>query len=379
MKIAYITTHDPSDIYAWSGSVYFIRKALIASGFQTCDIGNLQVGNRAILTCKSMFYELILSKTYLPDRDRSTLKYFAAQVDRQLESSDSGVAFSPGTIPIACTRTRKPIVFWTDATFAGMIGFYPGFGNLCKETLNAGNEMDQSALRKCRLAIYTSEWAAETALNNYDVDPSKIKIVPFGANIEREPSFEDTLQCLAAKTFDRCKLLFIGVDWYRKGGDTALKVAEALNKSGLDTELHVVGCKPPREVPDYVKVHGFVSKMTGAGRATLDRLYKTCHFLLLPSRADCYGVVFAEASSYGMPSIATNIGGIPSVVKSGVNGWLLDREAGPEEYARQIINVLFPVENYRELAMSAFYEYRRRLNWSVSGKAVADLINSCCA
>ncbi|TSA49979.1 MAG: glycosyltransferase [Sphingobacteriales bacterium] len=40
---------------------------------------------------------------------------------------------------------------------------------------------------------------------------------------------------------------------------------------------------------------------------------------MVPSRAECYGIVFAEASSYGLPSVSTDTGGVSAVVKEGVN------------------------------------------------------------
>lgn len=100
-----------------------------------------------------------------------------------ISTANVDVVFSPGTIPIAHLKTNYPIVFWADATFAGMIDFYPSFSNLCSRSIRDGNRMEQAALSKCSLAIYSSEWAAKTALDNYDVNPQKVKVVPFGANI----------------------------------------------------------------------------------------------------------------------------------------------------------------------------------------------------
>ena len=117
------------------------------------------------------------------DREPLTLKSYAKQVESRLVRIKPDMVFSPGTKPIAYLRTDKPIIFWADATFDGMIDFYPEFTNLCDETLRDGQRMEQAALSNCRLAIYSSEWAAKTAIDNYDVDSRKVKVVPYGANL----------------------------------------------------------------------------------------------------------------------------------------------------------------------------------------------------
>ena len=190
-----------------------------------------------------------------------------------------------------------------------MIGFYPGFTGLCRETIRDGNRAEQLALSTCRLAIYASDWAAETAIRNYDVDPAKIKVVPFGANIGCNRDADEIQKIISHKRPEPCRLLFLGVDWFRKGGDISIRVAELLMNRGIKTELHIVGCNPPGHVPGFVKRHGYVSKKSEDGQKVLDKLFKESHFLILPSRAECYGVAFAEASSFGLPSRPLMSGG----------------------------------------------------------------------
>lgn len=378
MKIAYVTTYDSSDIHAWSGSGNYILGALQSAGFQTEHIGGLRDRYSFIIKIKKAFYAKILSKTYLRNREPTLLKNYATQVERALALISCDVVFSPGTIPIAYLRTEKPIVFWTDATFSGMIDFYPGFSNLCAETIKNGNKMEQSALSKCRIAIYSSEWAANTAIQNYDVDPAKVKVVPFGANISCNRNLQDINSIIENKNFDTCRLLFVGVDWFRKGGDIALIVADLLTQRGIRTELHIVGCNPAISLPTFVKQHGFLSKSTEEGRRSLDKLMTESHFLILPSRAECYGVVFAEASSFGLPSLATRVGGIPTAIQDGKNGQTFPLDESSEKYCDYIERFMSSKQEYNELALSSFREYSERLNWLSAGKKVYDLIQKFC-
>jgi len=163
MKIAYVTTYNSSDIHAWSGLGAHILRALQSCGFQTETIGGLRKKYAFVSGIKKALYATVLSKTYLRDREPTILKDYARQVESALACISCDVVFSPGTIPIAYVRTEKPIVFWTDATFAGMTDFYPAVSNLCTETITNGNKMEALALSKCHIAIYSSEWAANTA------------------------------------------------------------------------------------------------------------------------------------------------------------------------------------------------------------------------
>lgn len=379
MKIAYVTTYDSSDVHNWSGSGTYIRSTLESSGFQTEAIGNLKEKWVFFLKLKKAFYAALMKKRYLWEKEPIILRNYASQVEKALAQIDYDVVFCPGTTPITYLQTKKPIVVWLDSIFAGGVNFYPYYSNLCGETLKKGNMTAQLALTKCRLVLFASDWAADSALSNYDVDPKKVKVVPFGANIICNRNIQDISRIVKDKNYNICKLLFVGVDWLRKGGPLALQVAELLNQRGIKTELHVVGCDPKHKLPDFVKLHGFISKDSEEGRKTLDKLFLESHFFILPSRAESYGVVFAEASSFGLPSLATRVGGIPTVIHDGLNGQTFPLDENPEKYCEYIEMLLSSKDKYEQLAMSTFKEYSERLNWETAGKKVYELIEEFCS
>jgi len=379
-RIAYVTTYDSNDIENWSGSGYFISKTLEKHCGEVVRIGALHRYIDGTLRIKHAFYRYLLGKGYLLDRSAKVLKSYADQVARRLNGAKVDVVFSPGTLPICYLKTTLPIVFWTDATVAGLTDFYPDWSGLCDASLRDAKMMEQAALSNCRLAIYTSSWAAETAIQNYKVDPAKVKVVPFGANLEYVPGSNHLQMIIAKRPTDVCKLLFIGTDWYRKGGDIAVAVAETLNRLGLKTQLTVVGCDINETAPEYVSFKGFVSKKTNEGRALIHQLFVESHFLLVPSRADCVPVVIAEAASFGVPVVATDVGGISTVVTNNVNGHIFP--SGPDfitEASRVILNAMETPGIYRQLAMNSFAQYEDRLNWQSAGRRVHELLNSVVA
>lgn len=370
MKIAYVTTYDSSDVRNWSGIGFYLRRTLEAQGNEILPIGRLRYQPLWPFYPKAFFYKYILRKKYHIWREPLVLNNLARQVNDRLADQNYDIFFCPGTSPISYIDKKKPIVLWLGSTFASAIDYYPSYKNLAKETIRNANKTTQLALDKADLIIIASEWAMKDAQKHYSIDPKKLVSIPWGANLEYDRALPEIETLIDSKRRDACKLLFIGVDWERKGGDIAVKVVELLNKKGIQAELHVVGCEPESLMPSFVVRHGFISKNTVEGQKELDQLFSEAHFFFLPTQAEMFGIVFAEASSWGVPSITTNTGGVQSAVRNGINGFTLDVNADPEEYAEIIAKCFFDKTKYRVLALSSFREYQDRLNWDVAGKAV---------
>ncbi|MBN8572198.1 MAG: glycosyltransferase family 4 protein [Ignavibacteria bacterium] len=370
MKISYVTTYDSSDVKNWSGTGYYISKSLMDQGTELERIGNLNWNITLPLKLKKRCYKL-LGKEFAIERDISIGKDLAKQVSQKI-SKDSNLVFSPGIIPIAFLETNKPKVFYADATLAGMLGFYDEFSNYCQESIINGKLAEQQAFDTSRLAIFASDWAAKTAIDNYNVDKSKIKIVPLGSNIESNRKLSDIKEILTNKSYAVCELLFLGVDWKRKGGDFAVEVAKLLNERGISAKLHIAGINniPIEPLPSWIINHGFISKSTNEGKRKIDELFLNSHFLLLPTQAEAFGLVFGEANSFGVPAVTTDVGGITTAVKDGLNGTTFSLEAAPEDYADYIQKMFTDQNAYKELALSSFNEFETRLNWRVAGETI---------
>ncbi len=366
MKFAYLTTYDAKDCHNWSGTATHMARAFQRQGVDVHFVGNLGGTSHGLRLAKEFVYSRILGQRYLPERSPLHLKSCARIASRRLLRLDPDIVFSPGSLPVACLDTRVPVVFWTDATFAGMVDYYPTYTGLCRETVRNGNRMEQAALDRCALAVYSSEWAAKTALKRYRVAPEKVRVVPFGANLECSPSTAEVEEALRERPRATCRLLLIGVNETRKGTDIALQVAAELNARGLPAQLTLVGARPAGILPDYVHSTGYIDKGTPRGHAELVRLLARAHFLLGPSRADCTPIAFCEANAFGVPCLARDTGGVGSLIRNGVNGYLFGAAARAAAYADCIESLMRDNGRYRELARSAHECYRSRLNWDTA-------------
>jgi glycosyltransferase involved in cell wall biosynthesis len=372
MKIAYLTNGHPENRRAWSGLDYYMRRSLELAGVVVEPMGPIKfpvelwperLGRRIA--------ERALDKPNLVWKyDARVVRGYARQIEERLRTSLADAIFSPGSMIVSQLDLSLPIFFWSDATFQLMLNYYFPLEKLAQQTLFDGERLEQAAICNARHAFYASDWAASSAARDYDAPPKKLSVVPLGANIEKEPTEEEVERWIEARPARPCRFCLIGVDWRRKGVDLALAVIEDLRKRGLECEFTIIGCRVPKGVvlPPYARALGFVNNATAAGQAAISQIFAQSHFLLMPSRAECYGLVFAEASAHGVPSLASNTGGIPTAVRDGINGYTapLGDQLVPQ-LASRVLELMADSDRYRALARSSYREYLTRLNWKTSG------------
>jgi glycosyltransferase involved in cell wall biosynthesis len=372
MRAAFVTIDDPFDATAWSGINRSMALALEKQDIELDYIGPLRDPYRTLKRARRALDRALGRSGYLPDRSHLSARSFASQIGQRLRYRRPDLVFATGTIPIAFLETDIPIAFWTDANFASMLDFYPSYSGVSGRSVTAGNEIEARALDRAALAIYSSDWAARTAVDNYGVDAGKVAVVPFGPNLVPLPDRAAVEELVEQRPSDSCRLLFLGVDWERKGGKTAVATARSLNESGRPTTLVVVGSEvPERDRAPFVNSRGFIDKTTESGRTELSRLLAETHLLVHPARADATPVALAEANAFGIPVLAADVGGISTIVQEGRNGHLLAAGAGGDAYAEHVRRIMDDHGHYRRFALDAHDVYARRLNWHVAGASVA--------
>lgn len=384
MKLAYITEHNVLNSQKWSRhnqgtctASRYIADNFAAQNTTINYIGSLVAKHKIITRSKWNFYRLLLQKDYYSWAEPLISRSYAKQIEKRILASKADIALCPQNIvPIAYLQIKQPLVLWTDATLTSLINFYHHMDNLCDENVRNIYKMEAAALNRCKLILYTSDWAAQSAIQTYGINPDKVKVVPWGANLECDRTAAEIDNIIQARPVSPCKLLFIGVDWIRKGGKVTLEIAKLLNESGLPTELTIVGCKPifSQPIPHFVKVIEFIDKSQPKGIEKLNQLFREAHFLVLPSQADCTPHVFAEANSFGTPSIATNVGGIATLIQDDINGKTFALNADISEYTNYIQSMMTNYTTYQKLAQSSFEQYQTRLNWQVATNRAKQLI-----
>jgi glycosyltransferase involved in cell wall biosynthesis len=160
---------------------------------------------------------------------------------------------------------------------------------------------------------------------------AKIVAIPYGVNIAEFdiPYSKDECRDKLELPIDENIILFVGALSLYKGPDVLLKAMPKIIKEVPNTRLIFAGSGEMKEelemlskrldIEKHVKFAGFVEKKVKT------MYYKAADIFCLPStmNTESFGIVNLEAMACSVPIVASNIGGIPGVVKDGENGLLV--------------------------------------------------------
>lgn len=318
--------------------------------------------------------QLLFKKGFMYYHSFYIAKKYAKILAQKLAGQSFDIIFGPScATEVAFLATDIPVILTEDANFAGLLNYYAQFSHLLPRSLYEANTLEGMGLKRASLAFYPSEWGSRSARESYQIEAKKVHTVPYGTNIDHPPPRAVVQR---RKKSDRCKLFFIGVDWERKGGAIAFETLLKLEELGVQAELTICGCVPPSQFAhERMRVIPFLDKKIESQRKEMESLFETSDFLFLPTRGEAYGMVFCEASSFGLPSITTDTGGVGGAVTEGVNGFMLPPEARGAEYAELIARVYGDDQLYANLVQSSRVAYEETLNWDAWGKTVTAVIH----
>lgn len=371
LKVALVASSDPRSAAGFSGTLNSMYRALSARfDLHTVHVGpllklaNKLGGAHRRMTGRSANYY------FHPIFTRLAGRWVEAKLRRLAPDVIVNVAASSVTADV---RTDRPVIYCTDATFRALARLYPGWRNLPQWNSANGEEAEQIALGEAASVVMSSDWAKQSAVEDYSIDPDKISVLPYGPNLRDDLLPTAQLEPLTDPAKE-LHLLYTGMDWLRKGGNFAFQVASALNARGRKTHLHVVG-RMPSDIgaPDFVTYHGLINKDDAGGPERLAELYRRAHMFILPTIADATPVVFSEAAAFSLPSITFDVGGVSSAVKAGESGLVLKPETDAETVAGLIDEIVGDPARFAALRRSTFAWSQDVANWQAWAASIAAL------
>ncbi len=354
MKIAFLSSLNPYDISNWSGTLYYIFNSLQKHHFIEW-IGQdlikkvkrhhiIQHGqfSNIIFECYAELFGTLLTN------DPTLLKY--------------DIIIARDYFLIAYLQIPIPIIYIGDTTY-NLFKEYCGIKDPSFDTL--AEKIEKKAINNVDWIVYSSEWAKENAVKHYGANPNKIKVIEFGANLDDiliPPKVQHSnVYC--------CNLLFIGKNWEHKGGKKAYETYILLKKRGFNCSLTIIGCDPSMNLVDTtdsnLHIISSIDKSNPKDQLLLIEILNKSHFLILPTFFDCYGIVFCEASAFGIPSLASDVGGVHQIIRNGQNGYLMSKDASAIKYSQLIYNLFTNKKKYFQLCKSTRKEFENRLNWNI--------------
>jgi glycosyltransferase involved in cell wall biosynthesis len=185
--------------------------------------------------------------------------------------------------------------------------------------------LNRACLSRARHVVTWSQWAKDGVVDGYELAASDVSVIPPGVDLalwrrSPHPQTDDGV----------VRILFVGGDFERKGGDVlieAFAVLRSLMEStgGPALRLDIVtSANLPRQPAVHVH-HGL-----RPNQPELIALYHRADMFVLPTRADCLSLALIEAGAAELPLVGTAVGGVPEIVRQGETGLVVppgDRDA----------------------------------------------------
>jgi glycosyltransferase involved in cell wall biosynthesis len=189
--------------------------------------------------------------------------------------------------------------------------------------------LDQALYRRCDLLIAASTALGHDLVDRYGHPADRVCVVEPGCDMPADQHVDQDATC-DLRLGRRIGLLCVGNWLPNKGVLELLEAVAALPADHLT--LHLAGradvdpdytarvrarLRAP-DLADRVVVHGAIT------RHEVARLYSGADVFVLPSYAETYGTVFAEALAAGLPTVGWRSGNLPNLIEDGSEGCLID-------------------------------------------------------
>jgi len=170
--------------------------------------------------------------------------------------------------------------------------------------------MEKSLYSDARVCFTTSRFCADSIVEDYGVPRERVAVIYSGCNTALPSS-------IVRPERPPRRILFVGVEWERKGGPVLLDAFAKVRKRFPDAHLDIVGCSPAVSA-EGVRIHGRVE------RNLMPSFLEKADIFCLPSLAEPSAVALVEASAFELPVVATRVGGTPERLMDGTTGILVE-------------------------------------------------------
>ncbi|MBC8137692.1 MAG: glycosyltransferase family 4 protein [Fibrella sp.] len=200
---------------------------------------------------------------------------------------------------------RIPSVVSIDSTPKQFLalGKHYGLTDNPRSFLQRRNESWYDRVFNTSAAVFCwSQWAADSVVQDYGLPASRTQVFQPGVDLSTWVPSHGTQG-------EEVKLLFVGGDFFRKGGDLLLRWMRecAPPWCSLDVVTRDTVPDTPR-----VRVHHDIQPNSDVLKA----LYRGADLFVFPTFADVAGLVLTEAMASGLPVLTTGIAAIPELVTS---------------------------------------------------------------
>jgi glycosyltransferase involved in cell wall biosynthesis len=194
----------------------------------------------------------------------------------------------------------------------------------------------------------------------YGIDPAKVARICVGANLRQLPAAPEPVPA------DNKTILFVGVDWLRKGGPELVEAFKRLPERHKDARLVIVGVSP--DIKD--------SRIEIVGVVPLEQVanyYTRAAIFCMPTHIEPFGVVFIEAMMCGMAVTAPNQGSVVDFIKDKDTG-ILYAPRDIDDITRALTWLLDNPAERQAIAKRGYQAVRDIYTWDAVGRRLHEAI-----
>jgi starch synthase len=311
---------DPWSRTSWSGSSYFLFS----------ELRRQEMLHRAFgVEVPPVERRTIMLSSFHPDPRVWRQRFYADPAYRARLTEEVGKVIAPDDLDhdflqlgalfdVPSLVAGKARVFsYHDGNLARALESPHLRGVLGAREIEAGLAYERRVYSGLDRIMTTSDDLRRSFIEDYDVPEQRAVTVRAGINLEQIPDPVDD------RAWDARQILFVGVDFLRKGGPQLLRAFKAIRERYPRALLHVVGPRSlevPTDQRAGVRYHGYLSKSDPAQRGKLQALFRDSCLFVLPSLFEPFGIAVLEAMAHQIPAVVTNRWALREIVTPGVNG-----------------------------------------------------------
>ena len=178
-------------------------------------------------------------------------------------------------------------------------------------------DLEGQAFKRATHICTRSELVRNSVINDYGIAPEQVTAIGGGVNFAALPK-----PTLGEKN-GTPTALFIGKDFYRKGGDLLLRAFARVRSQLPQAQLLLLtGDAIPKNLP----LDGVELIQPDWDRTVIEALYRRADLFVLPSRLETWGDVLLEAMAYNLPCIGVAGESMEEIIENGVTGLIVPPE-----------------------------------------------------
>jgi alpha-maltose-1-phosphate synthase len=268
---------------------------------------------------------------------------------------------------LACSG-RVPCYSYHDGNVAQFMRS-PNFPAVLKPDAQRAFLWEKEVYGRLTKIFCMNEFWRRSFVEDFGLPAEKVVNIGFGLNIKPPTS-------IAGKDHGREDVLFLGIDFERKGGPTLIRAFDRIAGKHPRAKLHLVG---PHQQPAIlsdgksrpgVVFHGHLSRENPEQLKTLFDLFEKCTVAVLPSLYEPLGSAVLEAMAFGSAGVTTDAWSFPEMIREGVDGYRFPM--GDDAKLADILDRYLSDPNLRAAhGKAAHVEIVRRFDWDQVAERLA--------